>query len=324
MRVRPHGLLLATGAVALVLAAALAWMCQPLLIEPAPADVPEVNTAALRRHVVMLSRLLAPRGAAHHANLSAAGSYVAQELARSGARVGIQTWESGGRSYSNFSVRFGPPQGARVVVGAHYDAAGESPGADDNASGVAALAELARLLAANPPPRPVELVAYALEHAAHLPAPDSGSARHADALDRAGTPVALVIALEGLGYFSEAPGSQGHAASWLDWLYADRGDFIAIVGRVGEGGAARDLKAGMRAGTRLPVRSLNAPAALTGMASTGLEAYRAHGAPALLVTDTGKWRNPAHGSAGDVADTLDYVRMTEVVRGVFNYLARAG
>src|SRR6185295_15760423 len=119
--------------------------------------------------------------------------YVLVAFTTSGAKTDVQNYEVDGHPYRNVIARFGPPQGPLLVIGAHYDADGDTPGADDNASGVAGLLELARLLGAHPPPQPVELVAYSLEEPPFFRTETMGSFKHAQALVAAGREVRLVI-----------------------------------------------------------------------------------------------------------------------------------
>src|SRR5262249_10739140 len=134
-----------------VLLAALAaiglYLTQPAL--PPRGESPEtpvVDAARLRAHVEEISGELSPRSFDRPDNLDRAADYIRAELQRSSARVMDQAFVFEGYSYRNVIASFGPAEGERIVVGAHYDAFGSFPGADDNASGVAALLELSRLL----------------------------------------------------------------------------------------------------------------------------------------------------------------------------------
>src|SRR2546428_8188878 len=115
------------------------------------------DPARLRAHVEALSTRFVPRDFEHPANLDRAADHVAAELRASGAAVEDQPYTVGSRTYRNVLARMGPQTPERIVVGAHYDAAGDQPGADDNASGVAGLLELARLLSSALPPLRIDL-----------------------------------------------------------------------------------------------------------------------------------------------------------------------
>jgi Zn-dependent M28 family amino/carboxypeptidase len=278
---------------------------------------PLVDARSLEAHVRMLSETLLPRDEAHRENLDRVATYVAAELGRAGGRVEQQVFQVDKRTYRNVVARFGPQDGEIVVVGAHYDAFGPFPGADDNASGVAGLIELGRLLGRTPPPRPVQLVAYSLEEPPYFRTENMGSAVHAAALQRAGTRVRAMLSLEMIGYFSDAPDSQEYPLRVLHLFYPDRGNFIAVVGRFGETGLVRSIKRAMSGATTLPVRSITAPAALAGVDFSDHLNYWERGMAAVMVTDTAFFRNRSYHTKDDIAERLDYERMAKVVAGVF-------
>ncbi len=136
---------------------------------------------------------------------------------------------------SNVIALFGPDTPERIVIGAHYDAAEELPGADDNASGVAGLIELGYLLGRTPPPMRVELVGWTLEEPPILPTKDMGSARHVAASSEAMVKVRAAISLEMLGTFLDERGTQKFPAPIFGLAYPSTGNFITVVGNLGEG-----------------------------------------------------------------------------------------
>ena len=151
--------------VGLTLGAVAIWVIvtQPLLEGVERVQPPEVDPDRLRRHVHFLSVDVRPRDWNHPANLDRAADYIDGEFETSGGSVSDQQYEMDGEGYRNVIVSFGPSEGERIIVGAHYDAFGELPGADDNASGVAGLIELAHLLGDTRLERRVDLVAFTLE-----------------------------------------------------------------------------------------------------------------------------------------------------------------
>ena len=131
-----------------------------------------------------------------------------------------------------------------------------------------------------------------------------------------------MLALEMIGLFEDAPGTQRYPVSALGLLYPDQGNFIALIGRVNESGITRTVKAIMRGASDLPVYSMNAIATIPGVDFSDHRNYWEQGYPALMVTDTAFYRNTRYHQPDDTADTLDYDRMSKVVQGVFSAVMR--
>jgi Zn-dependent M28 family amino/carboxypeptidase len=328
---RTRTTLLITTAVIWSAAAGLVGVVAQPLVGPTGSSPPPVDPARLEAHVKKLSVDLYPRSFEQFDNLEGAAQYILAQLKASGATVSVQTVTVQEASYKNIIARFGPQQGPLMVIGAHYDSHGNpaeasnaqgytpdshTPGADDNASGVAGLLELARLLGQTPQARPIELVAYTLEEPPNFRSENMGSVWHAKSLKAAKRDVRLMLSLEMIGYFSDAPGSQTYAIPALKHLYSDRGDFIALVGKFSGFQATRAVKALMAGATDLPVHSINAPRLLQGIDYSDHRSYWAEGYPALMVTDTSFLRNPNYHGAADTYEKLDYPRMAKVVQSV--------
>lgn len=245
-----------------------------------------------------------------------AADYIANALRASGGRVSEQSFEVRGKSFKNLIASFGPDTAERIVVGAHYDVCDSLPGADDNASGIAGLLELGRLLGSQAAPLRVDLVAYTLEEPPFFRTRQMGSARHAQLLKREGAKVRAMLALEMIGRFTDLPGSQRYPSSLISPLYPDRGDFIAVVGRFGDIALVRSVKRSMRRATPLSVVSINGPRWIPGLDFSDHHPYWDAGFSAAMVTDTAFYRNADYHSAQDTADRLDYPRMARVVQGV--------
>jgi Zn-dependent M28 family amino/carboxypeptidase len=275
-----------------------------------------VDPKRLEAHVRALAETFHPRDHAHVENLDRAAAYISAELTAAGARVRDEPFTASGRSYRNVVGSYGPEQGPRIVIGAHYDTAGELPGADDNASGVAGLLELARLLGGRPPAVRVDLVAFSLEEPPYFGSSQMGSAVHAAALKKAGVTVRAMMSLEMIGCFTDAKGSQRFPAPGLDLLYPTTGNFIAVVGKLGDDGLTRAIKQAMRAATDLGVESINAPRSLPGVDLSDHASFWDQGFDAVMITDTAFFRNPRYHTEEDTPETLDYARMAKVVRGV--------
>lgn len=275
----------------------------------------DVSNTNLRRHVYTLSETLPPR-APDPAALDIAAAYIRSEFTRHSDRVRDQEFQVEGKTFRNVIARFGPATGPRIVVGAHYDTAGGLPGADDNASGVAGLIELTRVLGSAPPPTAVDVVAFTLEEVPFFRTGQMGSAVHAQALRTDAVNVKLMLSLEMIGYFDDRPNSQSYPMPLLKLFYPSTGNFIAVVGNLSQLRVVRNTKRIMSGATALPVYSLNGPSSIPGVDFSDHVNYWHQGFPAAMITDTAFYRNSAYHSPEDTADRLDYDRMAQVVQGV--------
>lgn len=292
------------------------FLTQPVFVggmRPSPVADPE----KLRGHVRTLSETFFPRDSEHPQNLERAALYIQAEMRAAGASPRLETYTVRGKTYCNVIGELGPATSDRIVVGAHYDACGEFPGADDNASGAAALLELARLLCQSPPPGRVELAAFTLEEPPYFGSPQMGSAVRSEASRKAGERIRAMLCLEMVGRYSDEPGSQTFPGFFLGLLYPTRANFVALVGRPREVFLLRNAKAAMMRASALPVRSMTAPTSLFfGMTLSDHFNYWEAGYPALMVTDTAFFRNLDYHTAEDTPDKLDYDRMAQAIQGV--------
>ena len=275
------------------------------------------RTSARRRYGAAAA---APTVSHHHAAatqlpppavLDSVAAYLTQQLRAAGAHeVGEQPYEVQGRSYRNVLASFGPAEGPRLIIGAHYDVCGEQPGADDNGTGVAALLELARLLGQQPHlPYRIDLVAYTLEEPPFFRTPQMGSYVHAAALKAAGVPVRGMVALEMLGYYDDRRGSQHYPIWPLKFIYGSRGNYVTVAQRFGNGRFGRRFARRYRQAAALPVKRFKAPAWLPGIDfSDHLNYWKFH-YPAVLLTDTAFYRNRRYHQAGDTLARLDTRRL---------------
>ncbi len=278
----------------------------------------------LYQDVAFLTSIQPARNHANVASLNRAADYIAGEFGKLACRVSVQTFQIERKEYKNIIASFGPEDAERVIVGAHYDVCGDQPGADDNASAVAGLLETARLLHANQPDLPyrVDFVAYSLEEPPYFASDRMGSAVHAKSLRDGKVPVRGMICYEMIGYFSDAPGSQEFPDPAMAKIYPSTGNFIVVVGKNGQEAFTAKIKAHMKAHSKIDVQSIS-------MGSTqglgGLSDHRnywQYGYPAVMINDTAFLRNPNYHRPSDTIDTLDFDKMTEVVRGVYAALVR--
>jgi Zn-dependent M28 family amino/carboxypeptidase len=311
--------------IALTVVLGLLWLilARPnVALKEIPKDSPHsIESIALRQHTSVLSKEMVPRSYRNIDNLNKAANYIAESLTSSGGRVTEQIFKVHGTEYKNIVAEFGPRGDEIIVVGAHYDVKGEYPGADDNASGVAGLLEIGRLLGKVQLKTKVSLVAFTLEEPPFFRTDEMGSAVYAKSLAETGADIKLMIALEMIGYYSDKKGSQSYPMPLLRLYYPSTGSFIAIVDQLMSMQAQR-MKASMAQVIDLPVYSINAPVFVPGVDFSDHMNFWHYGYPAVMITDTAFYRNRAYHTNDDRAERLNYEKMAQVAYGVFDYVVK--
>jgi len=242
-------------------------------------------------------------------DLESAAGYIESAFSHAGLAPRSHYFQSGGRRVRNVEVGDASP----IVVGAHYDTVPGSPGADDNASAVAVLIELAAMRV------PARFVAFANEEMPYFHTEEMGSQVWAREARARGERVAAMFSLEMLGFYSDAPGSQTYPPL-LRFFYPDRGDFIAFVADLGAWRLLRESLRLFRGSSTFPSQGLAAPAFVPGITRSDHWSFRRQGFPALMVTDTAYHRNPHYHLPSDTPDKLDYERMADVTLGLAGML----
>lgn len=278
------------------------------------APDPHILEGRLRRHVVALASKPRPPETPEHL---AAQQYISDNLRDAGFVVEPAVSTEEGFACTNLLTRPLPEAGGPLlIVGAHYDSVRNSPGADDNASAVAALLELARwvrpLLDAGKTSCRLQLVAYDLEEYGLI-----GSHLHAREIQEAGVAVRGMISLEMLGFISQAPGSQ-RLPEHLHGIYPDVANFIGICGNEDSQALLDTVTTAMKGIAGLPVESLAVPGAGELVLEVRLSDHSSFwdfGFPALMITDTSFFRNPHYHQTTDTPETLDYAFLAKVTAG---------
>ncbi len=277
----------------------------------------------LRRHVEFLAGVVGERNSHRYRRLEQAREYIEEVFTEYGYRIGRDRYECGGKEYCNVVATV--PEVASddpvLVVGAHYDTALGSPGADDNASGVAVLLELARVVGDEPAAASIRWVAFTLEESPHFKTESMGSRVYARRCRRRGDSIRGMISLEMVGYYSDARRSQGHPISLMRWFYPDRGNFIAVAGNYASRRLVRRLSRLLSAHGDLPVEHIALPF-VPGVDLSDNWSFWQEGYPALMVTDTAFFRNRHYHRFTDLPETLDYRSMERLVRGMAESLVR--
>ena len=280
----------------------------------------------LRRHVAALEGVRHPTATPERHR--AARDHVAAGLAALGLEVELAPFSFRGNTYHNV-VAVLPGRDARrprLLVGAHFDSTADTPGADDNASGVATLLECARLMATRLPEGGVEFVGFDLEELQTI----TGRYRvgsHALARERRSRrePIAGVLVLEMVGYRDSTSGAQV-VPPFLGIDVPRTGDFLAAVGDTRSTHLLDEFVAGARTSApelplvpyRTRLRGWLLP--LTRLSDNA--SFWDQGYPALMLTDTAFLRNPHYHRSTDTSATLDFAFMAQVTEATAGAIAR--
>jgi Zn-dependent M28 family amino/carboxypeptidase len=271
----------------------------------------------LRRHVEVLAGQLGERNVWRPEALAAAARYIRDTLEGFGYRVAAQAFESEGQRLENLEAELpgDAAPGEIIVLGAHYDTVAGTPGANDNASGVAALLELARVLADSRFPRSLRLVAFVNEEAPFFYTKAMGSTRYADRARRRGERIEAMLSLETIGYYTDRPHSQLYPFPFA-LFYPDTGNFVGFVGNLASRGLVRRALGAFRATTAFPAQGVAAPGQVKGVHWSDHWSFWQAGYPAIMVTDTALFRYPDYHAPTDTPEKLDYAALARVTRGL--------
>jgi Zn-dependent M28 family amino/carboxypeptidase len=284
------------------------------------AQIPVVKQN-LYKHVDFLTKIYPARNHQNLAELQQAADYIFDyfQTLKQGKTERQKYMADNQNEYQNIIWSYNSEKTERIVIGGHYDVCGNQRGADDNASAVAGLLEIARLLDSLQPDLPyrVDIVAYCLEEPPNFRTTNMGSYVHAKSLIDKQIPIKSMICLEMIGYFSDKKQSQDYPIAAMKLLYPTVGNFIAVVGNTNSGKLVNSMKSAMKSVANLPVSAINAPTFVQGVDFSDHQNYWKFGIPAVMITDTAFFRNSHYHKETDTIETLDFDKMQEVVRGIY-------
>ena len=306
-----------SGLVLCLLLIAWYFVTVPVWTDTAPRPT-LTDAKKLHQHVIVLSEEIGGRPHNRPDRLDQAADYIFDQFSAFGTPR-FQEFKAQDQTYKNIILRLkgnSTCDDQLYVVGAHYDTEGNKPGADDNASGVAGLIELAHAIRQHALPCDVELVAYTLEEPPNFRTPNMGSHHHARSLKDQNTPVALMVSLEMIGYFSDEPDSQHYPIPAMSIAYGNRGNFIGIVGDMDSRSPIHDFRRSFTRSGRIETKAISAPSFVPGIDFSDHQNYLKFDYPAIMITDTSFYRNAHYHQPTDTHDTLNYEKMAAVVDSV--------
>ena len=269
----------------------------------------------LYQHVNYLSVEVGERHLWRDGSLSQTAQYIESAFTSVGYPVQRQTYSCYGNTVSNLIAEKTETEKEAVVIGAHYDTVPGTPGADDNASAVAGLLELARVHRNIPSRKTLLFVAFANEEPPCFGFSNMGSMVYAKSLKEQGYPVEVMVSLEMIGFFRPER-MQNYPLPGMSFFYPKTADFIGVVGNFRSSRYVSFFKKGIRRHSDMDARSLTAPEFFGGINLSDNSSFWRHGYKAIMVTDTSFFRNRNYHQETDTIDTLDFDRMAEVVKGL--------
>ena len=302
----------------LLLALCIFIIVQPVYYNRTANIAVHVIPKNLEDHVRMLSQTN-PARAGSAANLNITAAYIKRQFERYQGKFGqvsLDKFSVDGETYQNISLLYGDGVKPRIIVGAHYDSFQGLPGADDNASGVAVLIELAKLFTDRDNKNDIELIAYSLEEPPNFGSENMGSYYHAKKLVDNHVPVVIMVSLEMLGYYSNEVGSQSYPFPGMKLIYPEKANYIAMVSDLHSMFKLRQAKVVMQSALDFPVYSFTAPGFLANVNESDHLWFWHKGFPAIMITDTAYYRNTAYHTENDTIDRLDFNKMAKVADGV--------
>jgi hypothetical protein len=273
--------------------------------------------AELRTHVETLASSIGRRSTFHPKQLAESALYLKTQLASYGYEARDHSFPSRGSPAPNLEATLnGTTHPSEIIViGAHYDSYQGTPGADDNASGCAAVLALAKRFANSPRPRTIRFVLFPNEEPPLFQTPEMGSLIYAKACRAANDNIIAMLSLETIGYYRDEPGTQRYPPL-IGSLFPSEGNFIAFVSDISSRALLKRVVATFRQHAAFPSEGAALPNGVPGVGWSDHWAFWQAGYRAIMVTDTAPFRNPHYHRPTDTPDTLDYERAARVIDGL--------
>jgi Zn-dependent M28 family amino/carboxypeptidase len=284
----------------------------------------------LRKDVYKLAGEIGDRNAStEYENLCKAADFIEESLVEAGYKVLRQAYETSlyslkGRECYNLEIEITGSEKPDeiVVIGAHYDSVEGTPGANDNASGVAALLSLAREFAAKKTVRTLRFVAFANEEPPYFLSDDMGSFVYAVRCRERNENIVAMLSLETIGYYTDDKGSQSYPLGLMDFAYPTTGNFISFVGNIKSRKLLRDVVGLFRQYAKFPSEAAFLPEHIPGVTWSDQWSFWRNGYQGVMVTDTAPFRYPYYHTHEDTPEKINYDRLVYLVSILEKVVAR--
>lgn len=267
----------------------------------------------IQKDLLFITHLDKPRNYKNIASLNKVADYIKSEFSKVCDSVGFQTYKVHGKEYKNVIGSIGLHHSERIIIGAHYDVYGNSDGADDNASGVVGLLELARLLSKQKQNYRIDFVAYTLEEPPFFRTKNMGSYIHAKYLYDAKINVKGMICLESIGYFNDKPNSQEYPIKEMSSIYGTKGNFITVVQNEKREQFSSKISDLMIKEQLIKTKPFVGFSLLPGVDFSDHLNYWKFNFEAVMITNTAFYRNKHYHTKKDLLKTLDIEKISLVV-----------
>lgn len=290
------------------------------------------DPSLLEKHISYLTQLEEQRTYKNIKSLDSVADYIYSAFEASWCDIVTFQWFTiQENEYKNVICKFTGNSREKIVIWAHYDVDAEHTHdkyedtslykwADDNASWVAGILELSRLIWKDTEnlKNDIEIVAYTLEEPPFFATAQMWSYVHAESLFESHANLKYMISLEMIWYFSDED-IQKYPINFLSWFYPKQGNYIAVIWELFDFNI-KNVKKNMRIFSDIETHSLSAPRFITGVDFSDHRNYWKFWYRAYMITDTSFYRNENYHTINDTIDTLDFEKMKEVVNGVYWYV----
>ncbi|MBD3288871.1 M28 family peptidase [candidate division KSB1 bacterium] len=272
----------------------------------------------LYHHVDVLSNQIGERTIANEGSLQKTVDYIWEQMQRSSLELERVNFSFEGHTFTNIvAEKKGSSADDQIIlIGAHYDTVEDSPGADDNATGIAALLEMVRLFDEFDNRRTYRFVAFALEEPPYHGTPQMGSHMYAELCQQRCDNVLFMTSLEMLGYFLNKENSQRYPQPQLALKHPSRGNFISVVGDEESKPLVKTVSKTIANFTRIPIEIFITHRATPGANLSDHASFWKFGFRAIMITDTAFYRNPHYHKPDDTIDTINFKKFANLLNGI--------